>query len=147
MAIANSEGVDLLLIPGGYGTRRELKNAGFIAELKRLAEKSAIVATVCTGSLLLAKTGLLDGRRATTNKRVFQEIKNFVPNVNWIAKARWVEDGKYVTSSGISAGMDMALAIIAKLFDRQKSLEIAHRAEYEWHEDGTWDPFAAEAGL
>jgi putative intracellular protease/amidase len=141
--MAGSGGFDVLLIPGGIGTRKEIANPPFLAELKRLAEASRLVATVCTGSLLLAKTGLIDGREATSNKRVFQLVTNYAPKVNWIAKARWVEDGKYFTSSGVSAGMDMALAVIARLCGREKSLEIASRAEYEWHEDGSWDPFAA----
>jgi transcriptional regulator GlxA family with amidase domain len=106
-----------------------------------------MVATVCTGSLLLARTGLLDGRKATSNKRAFQQVKTYAPKVEWIAKARWVEDGKYFTSSGISAGMDMALALIARLCGRETSLRIASRAEYDWHEDSSWDPFAALAGL
>jgi putative intracellular protease/amidase len=142
--MAGSEGFDVLLIPGGIGTRREIKNPRFMAELKRLAETSKLVATVCTGSLLLAKTGLLDGLKATSNKRVFNEVIGHAPNVTWIAKARWVEDGKYFTSSGISAGMDMTLALIAKLCGRETSLQIAARAEYEWHEDSSRDPFAAQ---
>ena len=145
--LTGSNGFDVLLIPGGIGTRTQMANAPFLTELKRLAEASRIVATVCTGSLLLARTGLLDGRKATTNKRVFQLVKTNAPKVNWIAKARWVEDGKFFTSSGVSAGMDMALAVIAKLCGREKSLEIAKRAEYEWHEDSFWDQFAAAAGL
>jgi len=145
--MAGSCGIDVLLIPGGIGTRKEMANPAFLAELKRLAEVSRMVATVCTGSLLLARTGLLDGRKATSNKRVFQQVKNYAPKVNWVAKARWVEDGKYFTSSGVSAGMDMALAVIAKLCGRETSLQIASRAEYEWHEDSSWDPFAAAAGL
>ena len=142
-----STSFDVLLIPGGIGTRKEMNNPQFMTELKRLADASRIVATVCTGSLLLAKTGLIDGRKATSNKRVFQEVTSYAPNVNWVAKARWVEDGKYLTSSGISAGMDMTLALIAKLRGRETSLQIASRAEYQWHEDSLWDPFAADAGL
>jgi len=141
--MAGSKRFDVLLIPGGIGTRREIKNQPFMAELTRLANASEIVATVCTGSLLLAKTGLLDGRKATSNKRVFKEVMGHAPKVDWIAKARWIEDGKYFTSSGISAGMDMTLAVIAKLCGRETSLQIASRAEYEWHEDSSWDPFAA----
>jgi transcriptional regulator GlxA family with amidase domain len=114
----------------------------YLAELRRLAEASSLVFTVCTGSLLLGRTGLLDGRRATTNKRVFAQAAGYAPNVNWIARARWVEDGKYVTSSGVSAGIDAALAIIAKLHGRETSLDIARRAEYTWQEDDTQDPFA-----
>jgi transcriptional regulator GlxA family with amidase domain len=144
--MVGSGGFDVLLIPGGIGTRKEMANLQFLAELKRLTEASRIVATVCTGSLLLARTGLLDGRKATSNKRVFQQVKTYAPNVEWIAKARWVEDDKYFTSSGVSAGMDMALAVIAKLCGRETSLQIATRAEYEWHEDSSWDPFAAVGG-
>ena len=145
--MAESNGFDVLLVPGGIGTRKQITNPQFLADLKRLAEASQIVATVCTGSLLLARTGLLDGCKATTNKRVFQLVQTSAPKVNWMAKARWVEDGKYFTSSGVSAGMDMALAVIARLCSREKSLEIASRAEYEWHEDSSRDPFAAAAGL
>ncbi len=144
--MADSGGFDVLLIPGGIGTRREIANPPFLAELKRLAEASRMVATVCTGSLLLARTGLIDGRKATSNKRVFQLVKTSAPKVDWIAKARWVEDGKYFTSSGVSAGMDMTLAVIARLCGRETSLQIASRAEYQWHEDSSWDPFATVAG-
>jgi transcriptional regulator GlxA family with amidase domain len=145
--MAGSGGFDVLLIPGGIGTRKEMANPQFLAELRRLAETSRIVATVCTGSFLLARTGLLDGRKATSNKRAFQEVKTYTPKVKWIAKARWVEDGKYFTSSGVSAGIDMALAVIAKLCGRETSLQIASRAEHEWHQDSSWDPFAAVAEL
>jgi putative intracellular protease/amidase len=97
-AMNEASGFDVLLIPGGIGTRKEMGDPDFIAELNRLAEASRIVATVCTGSLLLAKTGLLDGHRATTNKRVFQLVASMAPKVAWVEKARWVEDGKYFTS-------------------------------------------------
>lgn len=145
--MAASEGFDVLLIPGGIGTRKEMTNAAFLTELKRLAEASRTVATVCTGSFLLAGTGLLDGLKATSNKRRLQQVRKYAPKVNWIAKARWVEDGKYMTSSGVSAGMDMALALIARLRGRETALEIACRAEYSWHQDDAWDPFAADVEL
>jgi transcriptional regulator GlxA family with amidase domain len=144
-SMAEAHGFDVLLVPGGIGNRREMTRPAFLAELKRLAESSQIVTTVCTGSFLLARTGLLDGARATSNKRVFHQLKSFSPKVQWIPKARWVEDGKYFTSSGVSAGMDMTLAVIAKLFGRAVSVEIAAKAEYGWHEDSSWDPFAPEA--
>jgi len=145
--MAGSGGFDVLLVPGGIGTRREMARPQFLGELRRLAEASRVVATVCTGSLLLARTGLLDGRRATSNKRAFQQVKAYAPKVEWIARARWVEDGKYFTSSGVSAGMDMALAVIARLSGREASLQVASRAEYGWHEESGWDPFAEAAGL
>jgi len=142
MAMSDCSGFDILLVPGGMGTRKLIANAKFLEVLRRLAEGSQTVATVCTGSFLLARTGLLDGRKATSNKRAFQLVKSQAPQVDWVAKARWVEDGKYFTSSGVSAGIDMTLAVIAKLWGRETSLEIANRAEFEWHEDSSWDPFA-----
>jgi transcriptional regulator GlxA family with amidase domain len=139
--------LDVLLVPGGMGTRREISNPPFLCELARLAGDARFVASVCTGSYLLAGAGLLDGRRATTNKRVFKMVASSRPSVTWVAEARWVEDGRFFTSSGVSAGMDMALALIARMFGRDTSSGIAARAEYAWHEDKGWDPFARMNGL
>ena len=83
--MAESAGFDVLLIPGGIGTRTLIQNPPFLTELKRLAQGSQIVATICTGSMLLASTGLLNGRNATSNKRVFQLVKNHAPEVRWMA--------------------------------------------------------------
>jgi transcriptional regulator GlxA family with amidase domain len=141
------KGLDILLIPGGLGTRRAVENQSLLNNITRLAHNSSYVATVCTGSGLLARTGLLDGRRATSNKRAFAWAKSQGPKVNWIAEARWVEDGKFFTSAGVSAGMDMALGLIERMFDRATSEGIASRAEYEWHSDQHWDPFAKLNGL
>jgi putative intracellular protease/amidase len=141
------ERLDILLVPGGRGTRREVLNPKFLEALKSLSERTRFVTSVCTGSALLAKAGILDGRRATTNKRAFAWVSSQGPQVDWIAEARWVEDGRFFTSSGVSAGMDMALGLIAHLFGRETSLTIAQGAEYEWHEDKGWDPFARINGL
>ncbi|HUY37322.1 MAG TPA: hypothetical protein VMV13_00755, partial [Candidatus Binataceae bacterium] len=91
--------------------------------------------------------GLLDGRRATTNKFAFKWVAEQGPRVNWVKEARWVEDGKFATSSGVSAGIDMTLAIIAKRWDLATAERIATRMEYEWHRDAGWDPFAKIHGL
>jgi putative intracellular protease/amidase/Cu/Ag efflux protein CusF len=135
--------IDLLLIPGGSGTRAEVKNASFLAALKRLAESTPHVATVCTGSGLLARTGLLAGHRATSNKRAFQWAVAQDRNVHWVHEARWIEDGKYTTSSGVSAGIDLSLGIVASLFGRAAAVTIAQNTEYVWNDDPTKDPFAA----
>lgn len=142
-ASLNDPGViDLLLIPGGIGTRALVKNDHFLALLKAKADSSSLVATVCTGSALLAKTGLLDGQRATSNKIAFDWVREQGPSVHWVRQARWVEDGKYFTSSGISAGIDMTLGVISHLYGRETAQEIARRAEYLWNEDRSVDPFA-----
>jgi transcriptional regulator GlxA family with amidase domain len=145
--IADAPPLDILMIPGGMGTRREVDNAPFVGAFKALAEATPHVASICTGSAVLARTGLLDGISATTNKRSFQWVASQGPNVQWVAQARWVEDGKYFTSSGVSAGTDMALALIAKLFGHDVALQVAGVAEYEWNSDWRHDPFAKINGL
>ena len=134
---------DILLVPGGRGTRREVDNGALIAWLRRHAEACEIVATVCTGAALLARTGLLDGRKATTNKASFGWVRTQGPGVDWQPRARWVVDGKYWTSSGVSAGMDMALALIAHLNGAETAQRVATYAEYRWNVDPDDDPFSA----
>ena len=135
---------DLLLIPGGAGTRTEIGNPAMIEFLSTRTARAELVATVCTGSALLAKTGVLDGHRATSNKQVFALATQQSDAVTWVEAARWVEDGKFFTSSGVSAGMDMSLAIIARLFGRDSAQKIARYAEYCWQEDPDHDPFVGD---
>ncbi|MBI3785466.1 MAG: DJ-1/PfpI family protein [Deltaproteobacteria bacterium] len=139
--------LDLILVPGGFGTRAEIDNPAMIEFLRRRTDTCEIAMTVCTGTALLAKTGLLDGHRATTNKMFFQWVVEQGPRVEWVKAARWVEDGKFATSSGVSAGIDMSLAVISKLFGEQTSNQLAVAAEYDWHRDANWDPFARIHGL
>ncbi|WMJ89399.1 DJ-1/PfpI family protein [Anaerocolumna sp. MB42-C2] len=134
----------ILIIPGGQGTRELVSNEEFIYQLKNIAEQSLFCLTVCTGSALLAKTGLLKNRRATSNKNAFQWVMSVDMEVYWIKKARWVTDGKYYTSSGVSAGMDMALGFVADQFGLGKAKEIAQRIEYIWNSDRDNDIFAGD---
>lgn len=138
---------DMVLVPGGPGTPVENENPAIRRWLRQVSENAEIVMGVCTGSALLARSGLLDGRNATTNKNDFAWSMPFGPEVNWVGKARWVEDGKFFTSSGVSAGMDMSLAVIAKLIGLQQAQKIATHAEYSWHRDATVDPFAVQLGV
>lgn len=138
---------DILLVPGGQGTRREVANAPLLAWLAKAEPAAEIVASVCTGAALLAKAGLLDGRRATTNKSAFRWVETQGPAVRWQAQARWVEDGKFFTSSGVSAGMDMSLGLIARLLGVERAEQAALWAEYEWQRDPSRDPFAKLNGL
>ena len=139
--------LDLLLVPGGIGTRAEVENPALLEWLGRRADEVEVAMTVCTGTALLARTGLLDGRRATTNKMLFHWVAENGPRVHWVKEARWVEDGKFVTSSGVSAGMDMALAVIGRIASPQVSDSLAIGTEYDWHKDPNWDPFAKVHGL
>ena len=147
VTLADARPYDILLVPGGRGTRREVDNPALIDWLKQHAEASGIVATVCTGAALLARTGLLDGRKATSNKASFAWVTSQGPNVDWQPRARWVVDGKFYTSSGVSAGMDMALALIAAACGPDKARSVADYAEYRWIDDPDDDPFAVHYGL
>jgi transcriptional regulator GlxA family with amidase domain len=138
---------DILLIPGGWGAKTEVNNGRFIEWLRTQSERCTHVASVCTGAALLAKTGLLNHRRATTNKLDFEWVTTQGPQVHWVRNARWVEDGKYFTSSGVSAGIDMSLAFIAKLCGEEVAGEVAERTEYVRLKDPNHDPFAKVYGL
>jgi len=139
--------MDVLLVPGGIGTRREVGNGALMDWLRRRADEAEIVSSVCTGAALLARAGLLNGRRATSNKFAFSWVVEQGPQVEWVRQARWVEDGKFATSSGVSAGIDMTLALIARTADVTSAERVATRMEYEWHRDASWDPFAKVLGL
>lgn len=134
---------NMLLVPGGSGTRREVHNPELLEWLRSQADNAQYVTSVCTGSALLARAGLLDGRRATTNKAAFDWVTSQSDQVDWQKQARWVEDERFFTSSGVSAGMDMALALIAEITDLDTAKQVATWSEYEWHQNPDWDPFAA----
>lgn len=133
--------LDLILLPGGIGTMEQLNNAAILQFLKDRSLSAEVTMSVCSGSAILAKAGLLDGRRATSNKQFFSLATSQSDKVKWVAEARWVEDGPFATSSGVSAGIDMALAIITRLFGRERAQLIANRTEYVWQDDPNRDPF------
>ena len=134
----------VLLIPGGMGTRKLVDNADFIAQIRALSQKASYVLTVCTGSALLAKTGLLSGKKATSNKSAFDWVCGNGSDVNWIRKARWTSDGKYYTSSGVTAGIDMTLGFIRDIHSEKTANDICKFVEYIWNNDESNDPFATQ---
>lgn len=133
--------LDLILVPGGFGSLSELKNPAMLDFLRARGEKAEIVMSVCTGSQILAHAGLLDGRKATSNKQFFTMATSATPKVNWIKQARWVDDGNRVTSSGVSAGIDMSLHVVERLFGTETAERVANGTEYQWHRDADNDPF------
>lgn len=141
------KGVDLLLIPGGHGTRVEVSNDLLIDTIRQISQRSKYVLTVCTGAALLAKTGLLDGRKATTNKRAFDWVTTQGPNVDWIRRARWVVDDKYYTSSGVSAGMDMTLGFLRDIHGIGFARKVAYTIEYTWQENSEEDNFYEQENM
>jgi putative intracellular protease/amidase len=136
--------LDLLLIPGGLGVRTERLNARLLDWLRTAADAATHVVSVCTGSLLLALTGHLTGRRATSNKKAFELVTSLTEGhgVDWVRRARFVEDGKYFTSSGVSAGIDVSLHVIARVFGEATARAVAALTEYDRALTNTDDPFA-----
>lgn len=138
---------DVILVPGGAGTRREAENNAILDWISQASENAEYSLSVCTGSALLAKAGVLDGKHATTNKAAFSWVTEQGPLVEWVRQARWVEDGNFITSSGVSAGMDMTLGAIALMHGSETAEKVAVWSEYTWHRDKDDDPFSKIYGL
>jgi transcriptional regulator GlxA family with amidase domain len=139
--------IEVLLVPGGSGQRYEeeaKKAADFIA---RVYPSLKYLLTVCNGAVFAGRAGVLNGKRATSNKAYFKEISAEFPDVKWVPKARWVEDGNVWTSSGVSAGIDQLFAWMAKVYGEETAKKIADILEYDRHLDPSWDPFAEIYGL
>jgi len=134
--------LDVIVVPGGIGTRTQVNSARLLSEIRARCEAASIVFSVCTGAALLAKAGVLDGRRATSNKLAFDWVKSISDEVRWEPHARWVEDDRFITSSGVAAGIDAAFAILRRLFGAAYSEQIAVSIEYQPSLDASDDPFA-----
>lgn len=132
---------EVLLIPGGFGSRIVIENEYFIASLKELISNTKFLLCVCTGSALAAKTGLLDEKSATSNKTAFEWVKSYGTNICWKRQARWVRDGNIYTSAGVSAGTDMALGFIKDQFGKNIAEKICRKMEYHWNSNAENDIF------
>lgn len=135
------EPIDVLMIPGGAGTRDLLETSDkksvedLVAWVKAMDKQVSIMTSVCTGAAILAHAGVLDGQPATTNHQAFAWVSSFGPRVLWDDVPRWVDAGHYVTSAGTSAGTDMALHLVERLKGRAVAEAAALAAEYDWHRD------------
>lgn len=133
----NSAHAGVLVVPGGPGTRTLACRQDFLHDLRLLSDRSEWCLSVCTGSVLYAQCGALNGRRATSNKRAWEWVvkQTAGSGVNWVQRARWVVDGKFYTSSGVSAGLDMALGFVCDRWGEELAGSIARRIEYRWNSD------------
>jgi transcriptional regulator GlxA family with amidase domain len=121
---------DILIVPGGNGTRPILNNETVLDWIRRSAQHAELVLSVCSGALILAKAGLLDGLQATTHHEVFDELESSAPNTTILREQRYVDNGKVITSAGISAGIDMSLYVVEKLLGREYAFKTAGYMEY-----------------
>ena len=140
--LSKVEEFDILMIPGGLGVRTLCNDAIFFKRLEALAKRARLrVITVCTGSALLAKTGLLDGKRATSNKRAWKWISTELncPLVKWTPNPRWCIDANFWASSGVAAGTDMAAAMVQVDFGANVADAVVKRIEYVWQREADED--------
>lgn len=134
--IADCPPPDLLVIPGGFGARKQMHNPVVIEWIKRCAGPAELVLSVCTGALLLANAGLLDGLAATTHHGAFDLLRAAAPRTEVREGERFVDNGKLITSAGISAGIDMSLHVVARLLGEKVARETAERMEYRRQAEG-----------
>jgi transcriptional regulator GlxA family with amidase domain len=142
MTQALSQPLDLLMIPGGGGTWPLLDDtqdpqgvAALLDWVRRMDQRVRLMTSVCTGAAVLARAGLLDGKAAATNHGAFKWVTEQGPKVLWDSVSRWVDAGHYVSSAGVSAGVDLGFYLVAKLAGRAVAENAVTAAEYDWHRD------------
>jgi len=132
---------DILLIPGGggykpdgtpFGTRREMHNQKLLDWVIAMNEKVELLLSVCTGSLILAKAGLLEGLSATTHFKAVEQMREAAPNTTLLSEERWVDNGRIILSAGVSAGIDMSLYVVSKLHGKEVANETATYIQYDY---------------
>jgi transcriptional regulator GlxA family with amidase domain len=123
---------DLLLVPGGYGTRKEMHNPAIIDWIKQASAKAELVLSVCTGALVLAKAGLLDDLEATTHHQAIDLLRQTAPKTTVHVGRRFVDNGRVICAAGIAAGIDMSLHVVGRLLGKEVAAKTAGYMEYPW---------------
>lgn len=131
-SIDNHPPLDILLIPGGRGTRRARTNPSLLAWIAEQHKRVSLTTSVCTGAFLLAANGLLDGMAATTHWASIDWLREHHPAIDVREDVRYVDAGRIVTSAGVSAGIDMALHVVERLHGRDVAVQTARHMEYRW---------------
>ena len=129
--VADAPDIDILVVPGGRGTRPLLTDAGAVEAIRAIAQDCAWVLSVCTGALVLGKAGLLDGRAATTHWAAMDELAAAAPKARLSPGRRYVCDRNVITSAGFSAGIDASLWLIGELFGEEAGAEVQRQMEYD----------------
>jgi transcriptional regulator GlxA family with amidase domain len=124
--------LDIVLVSGGYGTRREMNNQIILDWVAERARDAELVLSVCTGALVLARAGLLEGLTATTHAGAFDLLEQVAPNTRVLRDRRVVDNGRVILSAGVAAGIEMSLHVVAKLHGAEQAEETARYMEYPW---------------
>lgn len=127
-----SPAVDILVVPGGAGSRREMRNRKLIGWVNEMSERAELVLSVCSGARILAAAGLLSGIPATTHHEVLDDLRDLAPDADVRADERVVDAGKIVTTGGISAGIDGSFHVVDRLLGTATALRTARYMEYDW---------------
>jgi transcriptional regulator GlxA family with amidase domain len=130
----NHPPIDILVVPGGWGTRKEIDNPVLIEWIKKVTDEAQINTSVCTGSFLLGKAGVLEGKRTTTHWASIDRMRQSFPHTQVEENVRYVDEGNLVTSAGVSAGIDMSLHVVEKLLGRDTAEYTARMMEYNWND-------------
>ena len=130
-SFADHPPLDVLVVPGGEVTR-ELERPDVAAWIARTAKTTSVTASVCTGAFLLARAGLLDGRRVTTHWEDLDDLRKGFPALRVESGAQWIDEGPIVTSAGISAGLDMSLHLVSRLAGEALAVRTARQMDYAW---------------
>ena len=123
--------LDVVVVPGGRGTRVEMDNQAMLAFVTKQSASAAWTTSVCTGSFVLWSAGLLEGRRATTHWGAIDELLGHAPGLDLDRDARWVVDGNVVTAAGVSAGIDMALWLVGQLYTVEHARAVQRYIQYD----------------
>ena len=129
-ALADCPRPDILIVPGGFGTRALLNNQPVLDWIKAIHTTAEIVASVCTGSIVLGRAGLLDGLKATTHHECFELLRTHAPRTTIVETDRFLDNGRILTAAGISAGIDMSLHLVARLHGAAVAEKTARYMEY-----------------
>jgi transcriptional regulator GlxA family with amidase domain len=123
---------DILLVPGGMGSRRAIEDRPLLAWIAAQAKMAELTASICTGALLLGRLGLLDGLRATTHWAALDLLREIAPRTTVVPESRYIDNGRILTSAGISAGIDMSLYMVDRLCGAELAQKVARDMEYDW---------------
>lgn len=123
---------DLLIVPGGQGTRTQMHNPVLIEWIKQVAGESELLLSVCTGALMLAQAGLLKGLDVTTHANSIEALRKLVPDATVHPDRRFVDNGRVICSAGIAAGIDMSLHVVARLLGTEVAEKTSQHMEYPW---------------
>lgn len=140
-SLAQTPSTDILVVPGGFGTRREMHNPVILDWLGRVCRRAELILSVCTGALVLGKVGLLDGLQVTTHHGAYDLLREVAPRATLREGERFLDNGRVIVAAGVSAGIDASLHIVERLLGADLAEEAAAYMEYRWdhNEEGLRD--------